>query len=153
MSSANGILAVLRAWNGLCGPDEVLSVGVLCSGKDATQLKVWKKTNPNLDYLAFFFPAYFAGCSDLPDDAVLSVPVTFADGKWSVLADVSVGDELKERLWLAAGEIRRVRCFFLKQLLPLQCIPINIFKVLKVVFLFPRKKNLEQKLKQNESRS
>lgn len=54
MSSTNGILTVLRAWNGLCGPDEVLSVGVLCSGKDATQLKVWKKTNPNLDYLSYF---------------------------------------------------------------------------------------------------
>ncbi|XP_072219052.1 putative malate dehydrogenase 1B [Leuresthes tenuis] len=29
-SSANAILQVLKAWNGACSPDEVLSVGVLC---------------------------------------------------------------------------------------------------------------------------
>lgn len=57
----------------------------------------------------FFFSAHFAGRHDLPDGAVLSVPVTFADGKWSALADVSVGDELKETLELSASEIRRVR--------------------------------------------
>lgn len=32
VSAANGILRVLRAWNGTCGLDEVLSMGVLCPG-------------------------------------------------------------------------------------------------------------------------
>ncbi|XP_051284206.1 putative malate dehydrogenase 1B [Dicentrarchus labrax] len=77
MSLANGILAVLKAWNGICGPDEVFSVGVLCPG--------------------------FYG---LPAGIVLSVPVTFTDGKWSVLSDVTVGDELKERLQLSARELK-----------------------------------------------
>ncbi|XP_029305331.1 putative malate dehydrogenase 1B [Cottoperca gobio] len=76
MSLANGILAVLKAWNGICSPDEVFSMGVLCPG----------------DY-------------NLPDGIVLSIPVTFTDGKWSVLSDVTVGDELKERLQLFASEL------------------------------------------------
>lgn len=33
MSSTNGILTVLKSWNGLCGPDEVFSMGVHCSGE------------------------------------------------------------------------------------------------------------------------
>lgn len=32
MSSINGILTILKAWNGLCSPDEVFSLGVMCSG-------------------------------------------------------------------------------------------------------------------------
>ncbi|XP_070813780.1 putative malate dehydrogenase 1B [Chaetodon trifascialis] len=78
MSAANGILTVLQAWNGLCGPDEVLSMGVLCSG-------------------------YY----NVPDGIVLSVPVTFRDGAWSVLSDVTVGHKLKERLQLSAAELRQ----------------------------------------------
>uniref|UniRef100_A0A3B5B020 Malate dehydrogenase 1B n=1 Tax=Stegastes partitus TaxID=144197 RepID=A0A3B5B020_9TELE len=78
-SAANGILTVLRAWNGICDPDEVLSVGVLCPGHN-----------------------------NLPDDIVQSVPVKFTDGKWSVVSDVTVGDELKERLQLSASELRQV---------------------------------------------
>ncbi|XP_073318727.1 putative malate dehydrogenase 1B [Pagrus major] len=78
MSLANGIVTVLKAWNGICGPDEVFSMGVLC-------------------------PGYY----DLPDGTVLSVPVTFMDGKWSVLFDVTVGEELKERLHLSASELRQ----------------------------------------------
>ncbi|XP_008299947.1 putative malate dehydrogenase 1B [Stegastes partitus] len=77
-SAANGILTVLRAWNGICDPDEVLSVGVLCPGHN-----------------------------NLPDDIVQSVPVKFTDGKWSVVSDVTVGDELKERLQLSASELRQ----------------------------------------------
>ncbi|XP_041821734.1 putative malate dehydrogenase 1B [Chelmon rostratus] len=76
MSAANGILAVLKAWNGICGSNEVFSMGVLCSG-------------------------YF----NVPDGIVLSVPVTFRDGKWSVLFDVTVGHKLKERLQLSATEL------------------------------------------------
>nr|XP_046238892.1 putative malate dehydrogenase 1B [Scatophagus argus] len=78
MSLANGILTVLKAWNGFCGSDEIFSVGVLC-------------------------PEYY----NLPDGIVLSVPVTFAEGKWSVLSDVTVGDELKERLRRYARELMR----------------------------------------------
>lgn len=35
MSSSHGILTVLKAWNSLSAVEEVFSVGVLCSGKDA----------------------------------------------------------------------------------------------------------------------
>ncbi len=40
MSAANGILGILKAWNGICGPDEVFSMGVLCSGEDSAKLTV-----------------------------------------------------------------------------------------------------------------
>lgn len=49
-----------------------------------------------------------AGDYDLPDGIVLSVPVTFADGKWSALFDVTVGGKLKEKLQLSASELRQV---------------------------------------------
>ncbi|XP_078099583.1 putative malate dehydrogenase 1B [Sander vitreus] len=78
MTVTNGMLAVLKAWNGICCPDEVFSMGVLC-------------------------PGYY----NLPDGIVLSIPVTFTDGRWSVLWDVTVGDELKERLQLYASELRQ----------------------------------------------
>ncbi|XP_076021556.1 putative malate dehydrogenase 1B [Genypterus blacodes] len=78
MSAANGILAVLRAWNGGGGADELLSVGVSSPGH--------------------FF---------LPDDLVCSVPVTFKDGQWSVASGVTVGTELRERLKLSAEELRQ----------------------------------------------
>ncbi|KAF3706311.1 putative malate dehydrogenase 1B [Channa argus] len=32
MSTANGILTILKTWNGNCSPDEVFSLGVLCPG-------------------------------------------------------------------------------------------------------------------------
>ncbi|XP_068446420.1 putative malate dehydrogenase 1B isoform X1 [Clinocottus analis] len=76
MSAANGILAVLKAWNGVWTPDEVFSLGVLCPD----------------DY-------------NLPDGIVLSLPVTFTNGKWSALLSVTVGDELMKRLQLYASEL------------------------------------------------
>ncbi|XP_058468353.1 putative malate dehydrogenase 1B [Solea solea] len=77
MSASDGILTLLKAWNGSCGPDRVFSLGVVCPG--------------------------FYG---LPDGVVLSVPVSFADGKHSVLVpDMSVSDELKRRLHLSASEL------------------------------------------------
>ncbi|KAG7241000.1 hypothetical protein INR49_026030, partial [Caranx melampygus] len=79
MSAANGILTILKAWSGTCSPDKMFSLGVLCPG-----------------------------CYNLPDDIVISVPVTFTEGKWSVLFDVTVGDELNERLQLYARELRQV---------------------------------------------
>ncbi|TKS66338.1 putative malate dehydrogenase 1B [Collichthys lucidus] len=78
MSVANGILTVLKAWNGICGPHEVFSMGVLCPG-----------------------------FHDLPEGIVLSVPVSFVDGKWSVRFDVPVEDELKERLKISASELKQ----------------------------------------------
>ncbi|KAM9328443.1 putative malate dehydrogenase 1B [Pholidichthys leucotaenia] len=75
-SATNGILTVLKAWNGTCDPDMILSVGVLCSGH-----------------------------YNLPDGIVFSVPVTFTDSKWSVLSDVTVGQELKNRLHLSTHEL------------------------------------------------
>ncbi|XP_017289889.1 putative malate dehydrogenase 1B [Kryptolebias marmoratus] len=79
VSATNGILRVLKAWCGASGPDEILSVGVLCSG-----------------------------LYGLPDGVVLSVPVRFTDGKWSVLFDVAVDDKLKEKLELYANELLQV---------------------------------------------
>ncbi|XP_034533869.1 putative malate dehydrogenase 1B isoform X2 [Notolabrus celidotus] len=78
MTDANGILSVLKAWSGSCGVDEVFSLGVLC-------------------------PGYY----NLPEGIVLSVPATFTGGKWSVLFDVAVGDELKERLQVFASELQQ----------------------------------------------
>lgn len=40
MSLANGIVTVLKAWNGICGPDEVFSMAVLCTGEDAAKHNV-----------------------------------------------------------------------------------------------------------------
>lgn len=39
---------------------------------------------------------------------MLSVPVTFTDGKLNLLLDVTVTDELKERLQHSASEIKQV---------------------------------------------
>ncbi|TWW64184.1 putative malate dehydrogenase 1B [Takifugu flavidus] len=76
MSCSHGILTVLKAWNGLGAGNEVFSLGVLCSGYH-----------------------------DLPDGVALSVPLTFTDGKWSALSDVTIGVDLKERLQHSANEI------------------------------------------------
>ncbi|KAM3857152.1 putative malate dehydrogenase 1B [Diretmus argenteus] len=78
MSAANGILTVLKAWNSTSSPDDVLSLGVLCPGQ-----------------------------YNLPDGIVVSIPVTFKDGKWSMLFDAATGDELKDRLRLCADELRQ----------------------------------------------
>ncbi|KAM9836063.1 putative malate dehydrogenase 1B [Aulostomus maculatus] len=78
MSTANGILALLQAWNS--SSNQVLSVGVLCSGQ-----------------------------KDLPEGAVLSVPVRFTDGKWSVTLDGPLGDDVKETLQVSARELGQVR--------------------------------------------
>ncbi|TNN51473.1 putative malate dehydrogenase 1B [Liparis tanakae] len=79
MMTANGILAVLKAWDGTCSRDELFSMGVLCPGE-----------------------------FDLPDGVVLSLPVTFTGGKWSALLDLTVGEELRERLQLYANELKQV---------------------------------------------
>lgn len=37
MSKANGILTILKAWNGTCSPDDIFSLGVHCPGSDTTK--------------------------------------------------------------------------------------------------------------------
>lgn len=49
------------------------------------------------------------GYYDLPDGIVLSVPLTFTDGKWFALSDVTIGVDLKERLQHSANEIGQFR--------------------------------------------
>ncbi|XP_051914739.1 putative malate dehydrogenase 1B isoform X3 [Hippocampus zosterae] len=78
MSTANGILTLLKAWNGTLTPSQVFSVGVSCT-----------------DHY------------ELPGDVILSVPVTFTDGQWSVVSDVTVGDDLKQKLHLFASNLRK----------------------------------------------
>lgn len=51
------------------------------------------------------FLASCVGYYDLPDGVVLSVPLTFTDGKWSALPDVTIEVDLKERLQHSANEI------------------------------------------------
>ncbi|XP_005450127.1 putative malate dehydrogenase 1B isoform X3 [Oreochromis niloticus] len=80
-SAANGILTVLKAWNGASGPD-VLSSGVAC-------------------------PGHYS----LPDGIVFSVPVTFTDGKWSVVSELIVENELKHRLELSVSELQQEKQF------------------------------------------
>ncbi|XP_012712713.2 putative malate dehydrogenase 1B [Fundulus heteroclitus] len=78
ISAANGILRVLKAWHGAYGQDEAFSLGLLCTG-----------------------------LFNLPNDVLLSVPVTCVDGKWSVLLDVTVDGKLQEDLKLCADELRQ----------------------------------------------
>lgn len=53
------------------------------------------------------FLASCVGHHDLPEDVVLSVPLTFKAGDWSALSDVTVGEDLKKRLQLSANEIKQ----------------------------------------------
>lgn len=94
------------------------------------------------------------GYYDLPDGIVLSVPITFMDGKWSVLFDVTVGEELKERLHLSASELRQVRnkgyssihfhsdnmLLLLKHMVFQKCLLKKRYKA--VCFFFPQEKEL-----------
>lgn len=53
------------------------------------------------------FSASRVGYHDLPEGVVLSVPLTFKAGDWSVLSDVTVGEDLRKRLLLSANEIKQ----------------------------------------------
>uniref|UniRef100_A0A3Q4GK40 Malate dehydrogenase 1B, NAD (soluble) n=1 Tax=Neolamprologus brichardi TaxID=32507 RepID=A0A3Q4GK40_NEOBR len=81
-SAANGILTVLKAWNGATDPD-VLSSGVAC-------------------------PGHYS----LPDGIVFSVPLTFTDGKWSVVSELTVENELK-RIKVVIPNIDVQACYIL----------------------------------------
>ncbi|XP_034033333.1 putative malate dehydrogenase 1B [Thalassophryne amazonica] len=80
MSAADGILSTLKAWNGTSSPQEIVSLGVLCQGQ-----------------------------FDVSEDIVFSIPVTFTEGKWSAVVDVTIEDELKERLARFSNELRQER--------------------------------------------
>lgn len=49
------------------------------------------------------------GHYSLPDGIVFSVPLTFTDGKWSVVSELTVENELKYRLELSASELQQVK--------------------------------------------
>ncbi|XP_036396688.1 putative malate dehydrogenase 1B [Megalops cyprinoides] len=77
LSVANGIATVLRAWH--CGstPGEVFSLGILSTGQ-------------------FGLPAGLA----------FSMPVSFKDGSWAVLEDISMSEELQNKLQAAANQLK-----------------------------------------------
>uniref|UniRef100_A0A3B4GHT7 Malate dehydrogenase 1B n=1 Tax=Pundamilia nyererei TaxID=303518 RepID=A0A3B4GHT7_9CICH len=82
-SAANGILTVLKAWN---GAKLVFSLVSKC------------------DCFGVILGHY-----SLPDGIVFSVPLTFTDGKWSVVSELTVENELKYRLELSASELQQVK--------------------------------------------
>ncbi|XP_015244432.1 PREDICTED: putative malate dehydrogenase 1B [Cyprinodon variegatus] len=78
ISAANGILRVLKAWNGANAEDQIFSITLS------------------------------AGLYDLPNETILSVPATCMDGKWSALLDVTVDEKLREELKLCVDELQQV---------------------------------------------
>ncbi|KAK6325125.1 hypothetical protein J4Q44_G00044670 [Coregonus suidteri] len=46
------------------------------------------------------------GQYNLPAGVVFSMPVSFQDGRWSVLSDVIIGDEKRAKLQIAADQLR-----------------------------------------------
>lgn len=86
-----------------------------------------------------------SGHFDLPEGIVISVPVTFKGGEWSVFKDVTVKGELEERLQLLASEIEEVpQC----HKAPKSHLDVSHLKeayVLLYFFSFHRKKNLHLK--------
>ncbi|XP_056319040.1 putative malate dehydrogenase 1B [Danio aesculapii] len=80
ISTTNGILAILKAWNNAESQEEVFSLGVLSTGQFG-----------------------------IPAGLVFSMPVSFKDGHWSVRSDVTVTDELRVKLDACADELRMER--------------------------------------------
>ncbi|KAI7810955.1 putative malate dehydrogenase 1B isoform X2 [Triplophysa rosa] len=80
VSTTNGILAVLRAWNNDTSADEFFSLGV-----------------------------YSTGQFGIPEGLVFSMPVSFRAGQWSPRLDVSVTDELKTKLEACTDELKTER--------------------------------------------
>uniref|UniRef100_A0A3B3UF02 Malate dehydrogenase 1B, NAD (soluble) n=1 Tax=Poecilia latipinna TaxID=48699 RepID=A0A3B3UF02_9TELE len=79
ISATNGILQVLKAWHGAYGPDKFFSVGITCTD---------------------FY--------NLPHDIIISAPVTWTEGKWSLLKGVTVEGKMLEELNLCANELQQV---------------------------------------------
>uniref|UniRef100_A0A673YD57 Malate dehydrogenase 1B, NAD (soluble) n=1 Tax=Salmo trutta TaxID=8032 RepID=A0A673YD57_SALTR len=76
ISATNGIIAVLKAWNCHSSAKEVLSFCILSTGQ-----------------------------YNLPAGVVFSMPVSFQDGRWSMLSDV-IGDKKRAKLQIAADQLR-----------------------------------------------
>ncbi|XP_029610796.1 putative malate dehydrogenase 1B [Salmo trutta] len=92
ISATNGIIAVLKAWNCHSSAKEVLSFCILSTGQ-----------------------------YNLPAGVVFSMPVSFQDGRWSMLSDV-IGDKKRAKLQIAADQLREEKdCmnlhYFLKRFL------------------------------------
>lgn len=49
-----------------------------------------------------------AGQYNLPAGVVFSMPVSFQDGRWSVLSDVIISDEMRAKLQIAADQLKEV---------------------------------------------
>ncbi|KAJ8394487.1 hypothetical protein AAFF_G00044970 [Aldrovandia affinis] len=77
LSAANGIAAVLRAWDSDSAPGEVSSLGVLSTGQ-----------------------------FNIPAGLVFSMPVSFQGGSWAVLPDITISKELQIKLQAAANQLR-----------------------------------------------
>ncbi|XP_077472948.1 putative malate dehydrogenase 1B isoform X2 [Stigmatopora argus] len=78
MSTANGILTLLKAWNGAAEPaTQMFSVGILC-----TEL-------------------YELDC-----DAVLSAPVSLKGGRWTATPGLALPEHLRSQLQLSAARLR-----------------------------------------------
>ncbi|XP_018585070.1 putative malate dehydrogenase 1B [Scleropages formosus] len=77
LSAANGIIAVLRAWNYGSSPGEVLSLGVPSTGQFG-----------------------------IPAGQVFSVPVLFQSGTWEVPTDIVIDEELRGKLEAAVEQLR-----------------------------------------------
>lgn len=77
ISSTNGIMTILRAWNNDASPEEVFSMGVLSTGQFG-----------------------------IPAGLVFSMPVSFWDGCWTVRSDVTVTDELRVKLDACADQLK-----------------------------------------------
>uniref|UniRef100_A0A8C1LW58 Malate dehydrogenase 1B, NAD (soluble) n=1 Tax=Cyprinus carpio TaxID=7962 RepID=A0A8C1LW58_CYPCA len=80
ISTTNGIMTILKAWNNDASPEDVFSLGVISTGQFG-----------------------------IPAGLVFSVPVSFRDGCWSVRSDVTVTDELRQKLNACADELKMER--------------------------------------------
>ncbi|XP_039504219.1 putative malate dehydrogenase 1B [Pimephales promelas] len=77
ISSTNGIMTILRAWNNDASPEDVFSMGVLSTGQFG-----------------------------IPAGLVFSMPVSFRDSCWTVRSDIAVTDELRVKLDACADELK-----------------------------------------------
>ncbi|XP_073698789.1 putative malate dehydrogenase 1B [Garra rufa] len=80
ISTTNGIMTILKAWNNDASPEDGFSLGVISTGQFG-----------------------------IPTGLVFSLPVSFKDGCWSVRSDVNVTDELKQKLKACADELKMER--------------------------------------------
>lgn len=80
MTAAYTTASVLRYWYQGSPAGEIVSLGVISEGQFG-----------------------------IPEDIVFSMPVKFQDGRWEVLSDMAISDEMKEKLLEAATELIQER--------------------------------------------